>query len=100
MHNVNPAVDIDASKDEHGNPRNMIPTVAQYLAKLTLYVTKIRDKIKLQTQKNYMKGTNLLMIYIINEYLNEYASHNKNFFCGDYGEDTVLSTVYNSLNGH
>lgn len=47
-----------------------------------------------------MKGTNLLMIYVINEYLNEYASHNKSFFYGDDGEDTLLSTVYNSLNGH
>lgn len=93
MRHVDPKVDID--KDGV-----MVPTVAQYLAKLTLYITKIREKIKLQTQKNYMKGTNLLMIYVINEYLNEYASHNKNFFYGDDGEETLLSTVYNSLDGH
>lgn len=43
-----------------------------------------------------MKGTNLLMIYVINEYLNEYAAHNKNFFF----ENDELVSVYNALNGH
>ena len=40
MHHVDPSIDVD--KD-----RVMVPTVAQYLAKLTLYVAKIREKIKL-----------------------------------------------------
>ncbi len=55
----------------------MIEQVAKNLANLTLYIQKIREKIKQQTQKNYMKGTNLLLVYIINEYLIDYAKHNR-----------------------
>lgn len=67
IENVDPSADIRA---------DMINLVADYLAMATQYVCKLRHEIKLQTQKNYMRGTNLLLIYIINEYLRDYAKHN------------------------
>lgn len=74
---------------------SMISEVAKNLANLTLYIQKIREKIKQQTQKNYMKGTNLLLVYIINEYLIDYAKHNK-----DHLLESGLSAVYGSLSSH
>ena len=104
----NPDVDINWQ---------MVDVVAEYLAAFTLYSSKIREKIKLQTQKNYMKGTNLLMIYVINEYLNEYAKHNAKFFLEQkldadgnpmfdsngnpvYRYPELALSVYPMLNGH
>lgn len=45
-----------------------------------------------------MKGTNLLLIYIVNEYLNEYAKHNKSFFMD--GNDKYMLSIYNNLANH
>lgn len=42
-----------------------------------------------------MKGTNLLLVYIINEYLIDYAKHNR-----DYLLEADLSSVYGSLSAH
>jgi len=42
-----------------------------------------------------MKGTNLLLVYIINEYLIDYAKHNK-----DHLLESGLSAVYGSLSSH
>lgn len=100
--NPDPSKDIDWA---------MVDVVADYLASLTLYASKIREKIKLQTSKNYMKGTNLLIIYIINEYLNEYAKHNRSFFLAkkdeydaygnsDYKYPELALSVYPLLDGH
>lgn len=110
---------LDARNPNPDNDINwqMVDVVAEYLASFTMYSSKIRDKIKLQTQKNYMKGTNLLMIYVINEYLNEYAKHNAKFFLEqktDANGDPVIDSngnpeykypelalsVYPMLNGH
>ena len=73
----------------------MIEDIALYLTKLTKYIQKIREKIKQQTQKNYMKGTNLLLIYIINEYLIDYAKHNQKSLI-----ESGLSTIYENLHEH
>lgn len=42
-----------------------------------------------------MKGTNLLLVYIINEYLIDYAKHNKDALI-----ESGLSSVYRSLSAH
>lgn len=83
-----------------GNPMvdlswDMLDDIAEHLANMTIYIQKIREKIKQQTQKNYMKGTNLLLIYIINEYLIDYARQNKNSLI-----ESGLSNVYASLSSH
>lgn len=82
----NPSIDINY---------RMIHDVAHHLATLTTYIQKIREKIKQQTQKNYMKGTNLLLIYIINEYLIDYAKHNQTKLAA-----AGLSGIYAKLSAH
>lgn len=42
-----------------------------------------------------MKGTNLLLIYIINEYLIDYAKHNQQSLF-----DSGLSSIYENLHEH
>lgn len=74
---------------------DMLDDVAEHLANMTIYVQKIREKIKQQTQKNYMKGTNLLLIYIINEYLIDYARQNKKSLI-----ESGLSNIYSNLSSH
>jgi len=51
-----------------------------------------------------MKGTNLLLIYVINEYLIEYSRHNKDFFLetdlsGNY-KHPELYDIYSKLSSH
>ena len=88
------------SQTPSGDPKTdirygMIHDVALHLAKLTTYIQKIREKVKQQTQKNYMKGTNLLLVYIINEYLLDYAKHNQKKLY-----DAGLSGIYAKLSAH
>ena len=54
---------------------SVIRSVAKSLAIAAQYICKLRNKIKLQVQKNYMKGTQNLLLYIINEYLIDYSRH-------------------------
>lgn len=56
--------DIDDTPD-----LEMIQFVARKLAQITIYISEIRESIKIQAQKNYMKGTFNLLSYMINEYL-------------------------------
>lgn len=88
---ADPSTDINAE---------MVSSVARYLAKLARYLSKLREKIKLQTRKNYMKGTNLLLIYIINEWLIDYSRHNSSKFLGDPETSAAFSTVFASLSNH
>lgn len=53
----------------------VIKSVAKSLAIATQYICKLREKLKLQVRKTYMKGTQNLLLYIINEYLIDYAKH-------------------------
>lgn len=50
----------------------VISAVAGQLAVATEHVMKLRGRIKTQTRKNYMKGTQNLLLYVVNEYLNDY----------------------------
>lgn len=52
---------------------SMIIEVASILTNLTLYISELREKIKTQAQKNYMKGTFNLLSYVVNEYLIEFS---------------------------
>ena len=51
----------------------MVKKVSDYLAETTVYLQKLRNKIKLQMRKNYMKGTMNLLTYVINEFLVDYS---------------------------
>ncbi len=73
----------------------MIQNVAHYLAKIVSYIASIRTKLKQQTQKNYMKGTNLLFIYIVNEWLIDYAKANSAALSAN-----GLETICKNLSAH
>lgn len=73
----------------------MIQNVAHYLAKIVSYIASIRIKLKQQTQKNYMKGTNLLFIYIVNEWLIDYAKANSAALSAN-----GLETICKNLSAH
>jgi hypothetical protein len=45
---------------------------AKSLAQITKYISKIRETIKLQARKIFMKGTNNLLKYTANEFLIDY----------------------------
>lgn len=48
---------------------NMIQMIVQLMAQQTLELVEIREQLKVQMQRTYMKGTFLLLSYAINEYL-------------------------------
>lgn len=56
-----------------------IESIAELLANSTIEIANIRDQVKLSIRKAYMRGTWLLMSYIINEYL-------KYDICDKYGK--------------
>lgn len=52
---------------------NVIEYAAETLKNVVCYITELREKIKLQTRKNYMRGTSMLLKYVVNQYLVDYA---------------------------
>lgn len=48
---------------------NLVRIVARILKDVCLAIVDIREKLKSQSQRNYMTGTKLLIEYILNEYL-------------------------------
>lgn len=58
----------------------IVDQAAEILKDITLYITDLRERLKLQTRKNYMKGTANLLIYLINQYIVDYARTNTYLF--------------------
>lgn len=54
----------------------MLQNVSKFLADFTLYIANIREKLKTQAVRYYMKGTFNLLSFIINEYLIEFSKNN------------------------
>jgi hypothetical protein len=52
---------------------DIVDLASKQLTNITLYISSLRERIKLQTRKNYMKGTTNLLKYIINQYLVDYS---------------------------
>lgn len=77
----------------------MVDDVASMLAELTMYIQKLREKVRLQTRKNYMKGTNNLIRYVANEYLVDLA-RNSPIFKADAAENNYLKDVRAELSSH
>ena len=62
---------------DYNNPELMLDTdminaVADRLVRMCNYICNLRERLKLQTRKNYLRGTNNLLVYLINEYLRNY----------------------------
>lgn len=55
--------------DGSGIDNTMISTVARQLLTVTNQIRSIREYLKSHAQRTYMKGTYLLIAYVINEYL-------------------------------
>lgn len=51
----------------------MVQSVARQLARTTIYIREIRERLKYHARKCYMKGTNNLILYLVNEYLIDYS---------------------------
>ena len=51
-----------------------VKKAAVYLMQMTNYINKIREMIRLQVRKIFMKGTNNLLQYSVNEFLVDYAN--------------------------
>lgn len=66
---------VDSADNKVKINDDIIEQVAISLAITTFYILKLRDKLKIQTQKTYIKGTQNLLLYIINEYLIDYSTH-------------------------
>ena len=85
---------------------DMVRSVAESLADTSLYISRIREKIKLQTRKNYMKGTYDLMLYVINEFLVDYSRLNPIFRDGSNLSNATSSVsqllwpIYQDLSSH
>ena len=45
---------------------DIVDFAAAQLQKVATYICALRERIKLQTRKNYMKGTSVLLRYLVN----------------------------------
>lgn len=68
-------INVLSAKDDYGYTVNeeILDYAAECLTRIVSYITSLRERIKLQTRKNYMKGTNNLLRYLINQYLVDYG---------------------------
>jgi hypothetical protein len=63
----------------------MVAGVADSLVSITRRIMEIREKMKVQTRKNYMKGSSNLLSYLVNDFLIEYAESRQLSSLGDVG---------------
>ncbi len=80
-------INVDESTNELSLNDFMIKYAANQLADLTIYIANIREKLKIQAVKYYMKGTFNLLSYAINEYLIEFANSNIVMRCASLSDD-------------
>ena len=72
---------------------DILDKTSDSLVSITNYICKIRENIKLQMRKNYMKGSFNLLQFMVNEFLTEYS--NNTIF-----DDKNLSDVKENLEKH
>ena len=60
----------DPNNNTYEIDNTMIKNVVNTLVNMTICIRDIREKVKTQSQRTYMKGTFNLLSYVINEYLN------------------------------
>ena len=87
-------LEYDSNERQYTLNLSYISTIAELLAEQTLEISEIREQLKLQMQKTYIKGTFLLLSYIINEYLKFNIAKNFGDFTTDDGEqlDELINT--------
>lgn len=62
-------LEYDSLNKELQIQTSYIIEIAKLLAEQTMQIAEIREQIKIQMQKNYMRGTFLLISYVVNEFL-------------------------------
>lgn len=65
---IKPNAATSESIDDYIN-YDAIENVAKFLTSVSLAIVEIREKLKTQAQRHHMRGTYLLLSYVINEYL-------------------------------
>ena len=90
---------ISANRSENGTRQinySMVAYVAKSLANITKYIAKMRQQLKLQTRKNYMKGTSNALRLVIFQYLYDYAmTYNKLSLSGE--ADLAVHRLLNAI---
>lgn len=90
------------SADEGGGyaiNETVVDNAAETLKNITLYVQTLRERLKLQTRKNYMRGTSNLLVYLINQYMVDYAKTQTHLF-NQLSSSETLSGLHNTLMTH
>lgn len=75
INNANKVITYDGNTGFANINEKIIEKTATSLLAITNYICKIRDNIKLQMKKTYMKGSFNLMQFMINEFLTEYSNN-------------------------
>ena len=77
----------------------VVDQAAEMLKDIASYIATLRERLKLQTRKNYMRGTANLLIYLINQYMVDYAKTNTTLF-SKLSSSELLSSLSQKLRGH
>ena len=75
---------------------DMVAVVADSLVSITRRIMEIREKMKVQTRKNYMKGSSNLLSYLVNDFLIEYAESRQLSSLGDVGSIRSLLSSHSA----
>ena len=90
---------ISYQTDSNGNrpiDNEMVVFVANSLVNVTKYISTLREQLKLQTRKNYMKGTSNLLKLIVFQFLYDYAmTYNTNAVTNEVKE--LLENMYKNI---
>lgn len=71
-----------------------VEKTAEQLANVVQYICKLRETLKIQVRKNYIKGTSNLLRYVVNEYVREFGKNSEHL------KHPSLREVYDSLVNH
>ena len=97
-------INILKNDDEVTVDDDIILKTSEQLANIVQYICKLRETLKIQIRKNYMKGTSNLLRFVVNEYVQEFGK-NCGYFTDDYIKSNPnvasdLTTIYQKLINH
>lgn len=84
---------------------DMVKYTAKLLADMTIYISELRNSLKIKAQQYYMKGTFNLFSFVVNEYLQEfskmnYLQHKKDVLSADADSVKTINDIIDALNSH
>lgn len=75
-----------------------VDRAAQILVQMTNYIAKIRELIRLQVRKVFMKGTNNLLTYSVNEFMIDYIQQMQSIL--PLSDFNAIADVIQNLSNH